>query len=508
MVQFIDTRTGKITGLSFSDVIIKGLAPSGGLFVPDTLPTMNPDTIKSLAKLPYHERAAAVYKLFELDIDDKKIDEICRASYGEQFDDERIAALETIAPRTHMLELWHGPTSAFKDMALQCMPRFFSAALAKKHAVDPNFNDMLILVATSGDTGKAALEGFADREGCAITVLYPETGVSQIQRKQMVTQQGDNVDALGIRGNFDDCQNTVKAVFNDQAFNERLARERGLQLSSANSINFGRLMPQIVYYLSACADLWDIEDLGGETLLDICVPTGNFGNILAAYYAKQMGAPIGRLLCASNENKILTDFISTGTYDISERPFIKTPSPSMDILISSNMERMLYHLADAERVSTWMNELKEHKRFTLDRDTFAKMRELFVADFATNKESLETIARVYDEYNYLCDPHTAVAWEVGERLRDATMPLLIVSTAHWAKFAPDVLRALTHVEAGAPFEGAYAGQNEFEQLKSILACAPHGSAIPRNLAHLENEPERHTDIIDAGPAALEAKLLG
>jgi len=508
VVQFIDTRTGEITGLSFSDVIIKGLAPSGGLFVPDTLPSMSPESIKALAKLPYHERAAAVYKLFELDIDDEQIDDICRASYGEQFDDERIAALETIAPRTHMLELWHGPTSAFKDMALQCMPRFFSAALAKKHAADPNFNDMLILVATSGDTGKAALEGFADRDGCAITVLYPEKGVSQIQRKQMVTQHGANVDALGVRGNFDDCQNTVKAVFNDKAFNEKLARERGLQLSSANSINFGRLMPQIVYYISACADLWDIEDLGGETELDVCVPTGNFGNILAAYYAKLMGAPIGKLLCASNENKILTDFISTGTYDISDREFIKTPSPSMDILISSNMERMLYHLADAARVSQWMNELKENKRFTLDRDTFAKMRALFVADFATNKESLETIARVYDEHDYLCDPHTAVAWEVGERLRDETMPLLVVSTAHWAKFAPDVLRGLAHVEAGVAFSGEYAQQSEFEQLQSILALAPHASAIPRNLATLEHEPERLTDIIDAGAEALEEKLLG
>lgn len=508
MVQFIDTRTGEITGLSFSDVIIKGLAPSGGLFVPDTLPHMSADEIKALATMPYHERAATIYKRFDLDIDDAAIDEICRASYGEQFDNDAIAVLETVAPRTHVLELWHGPTSAFKDMALQCMPRFFSAALAKKHAADPAYPGMMILVATSGDTGKAALEGFADRDGCAITVLYPESGVSQIQRKQMVTQQGKNVAVYGVRGNFDDCQNTVKAVFNDQAFNEQLAREKKQRLSSANSINFGRLMPQIVYYLSACADLWEQENLGEGTLLDVCVPTGNFGNILGAYYAMQMGAPLGKLLCASNENKILTDFISTGTYDISTRPFIKTPSPSMDILISSNMERMLYHLADAKRVSQWMRELKEQKRFTLDRETFAKMRELFVADFATNKESLETIAAVYEEHDYLCDPHTSVAWEVGERLRDADAPLLVVSTAHWAKFAPDVLRALAHIEAGAAFSGAYAQQSEFEQLHSILELAPHASAIPRNLAHLEGEAERFTHVIDAGAPAIEAELLG
>lgn len=507
MVQFIDTRTGHITGMTFSDVIIKGLAPSGGLFVPDKLPTMTIDEIKALADLSYHERAACVYKLLDLDIDDATLDDICRASYGEQFDDERIAVLTTVKPHTHVLELWHGPTSAFKDMALQCMPRLFSAALAKKRASNPDYNNMMILVATSGDTGKAALEGFADREGCAITVLYPESGVSQIQRKQMVTQRGENVAVFGVRGNFDDCQNTVKAVFNDSAFNERLESEKRLQLSSANSINFGRLMPQIVYYLSACAELMVAGELDGEPL-DVCVPTGNFGNILGAYYAKQMGAPIGRLLCASNENNILTDFIATGTYDISHRPFIKTPSPSMDILISSNLERMLYHLSDAEHVKAWMTDLREKRRFTLDKETFKKLRELFVADFATNDESLETVARVYREHDYLCDPHTAVAWEVGGRLREPGAPLLVVSTAHWAKFAPDVLRALVGVKAGAAFEGGYATQTEFEQLHSILALAEHASPIPHNLACLECEPERFTEVIDAGAGAIEQKLLG
>lgn len=507
MVQFIDTRSGEMTGMTFTDVIIKGLAPSGGLFVPDTLPQLTPEQIKGLRDLPYHERALFVYKQLGIDIDDASLATICKASYGEQFDDERIAVLNSIEPHTHVLELWHGPTSAFKDMALQCMPRLFSAALAKKHEANSDYPNMMILVATSGDTGKAALEGFADRDGCSITVLYPESGVSQIQRKQMVTQRGENVAVYGVRGNFDDCQNTVKSVFNDADFNERLLAERGLQLSSANSINFGRLMPQIVYYLSACAELWDAEKFDEGVLLDVCVPTGNFGNILGAYYAKQMGAPIGRLICASNENKILTDFISTGTYDISDRAFVKTPSPSMDILISSNMERMLYHLADAERVAQWMADLKEKKAFTVDRETLAKMRELFAADFATNDESLATIKHLYDERAYLCDPHTAVAWEVGERMRDTQSPLLVVSTAHWAKFAPDVLRALTGTPAGEAFTGIYAEQSEFEQLDSIRELAPEGSAVPANLASLKDATERFNEIIDAGAASCEARLM-
>ena len=507
MVQFIDTRSGKITGMTFSDVIIKGLAPSGGLFVPNELPRMTADAIKQLRTMPYHERAAAVYKLFNLDIADDELDALCRASYAKQFDDERIAVIETPAPHTHVLELWHGPTSAFKDMALQCMPRLFSAALGIKRAQDPHYPNMMILVATSGDTGKAALEGFAEREGCSITVLYPESGVSQIQRKQMVTQQGNNVQVYGVRGNFDDCQNTVKAVFNDASFNEKLKADRNVLLSSANSINFGRLMPQIVYYLSACADLWDEENLGDGAVLDVCVPTGNFGNILGAYYAKCMGAPLGRLICASNENKILTDFLSTGTYDISERPFIKTPSPSMDILISSNMERMLYHLADAQRVARWMQELKENRCFTVDKETFEKMRELFSADFATNEESLATIKEVYDEHHYVCDPHTAVAWEVGQRTRDAQNPLLIVSTAHWAKFAPDVLRAFTQTPAGSAFEAPYAAQSEFEQLESIRELAPEGSPIPRNLATLKDAEERFNEVIDAGAPSCEERLI-
>ena len=506
MVQFIDTRTGDVTGLAFSDVIIKGIAASGGLYVLATLPTVSKQEIRELIPMTYAQRAAFVYKKLELDIDDETIDAIAQASYGDQFDDKRIACVKNIDKRTHVLELWHGPTSAFKDMALQCMPRFFSAALNKKRTAGEQSDDMLILVATSGDTGKAALQGFADRKGCRIAVLYPENGVSQIQRKQMVTQKGDNVAVYGVRGNFDDCQNTVKAVFNDKAFNERLHERKSLRLSSANSINFGRLMPQIVYYFSAVADLLASGELNEGEPLDICVPTGNFGNILGAFYAKRMGAPIGRLICASNENKILTDFISTGTYDISHRSFIKTPSPSMDILISSNLERLLFHLADGERVARWMGELDENKKFTVDKETFAAIRTLLSADYVTNEESLEALSRIWKEHRYLCDPHTAVAWEVGERLRTPGAPLLIVSTAHWAKFATDVLRALSDIPAGQPLTGAYATHTEFEQLDDIVALTRNVSPVPVGLANLSHARERFSSSIDAGASSLENVL--
>lgn len=507
MVSFIDTRTGNETGLSFSEVILKGIASSGGLFVPSTLPTVTEDQLAHLSTLSYADRAAFIYQLFETDFDDATITRLMHEAYGSAFDDERIAVVREVAPQTHVLELWHGPTSAFKDMALQCMPRFFSQALSQRSKAGEQSDTMHILVATSGDTGKAALDGFASRPGCAITVLYPHGGVSAIQRKQMVTQAGDNVDVVGVRGNFDDCQRLAKQVFNDVAFNERLHSERAETLSSANSINFGRLMPQIVYYFSAYVDLLRDGALLPGDELEVCVPTGNFGNILGAYYAKRMGLPLGRLLCASNENNILTDFLSTGVYDISERAFISTPSPSMDILISSNLERLLYHLADAERVATWMEELRTQKSFTVDQETFGRLRALFSADYCTNEESLACVRTLTDEYGYLCDPHTAVAWEVAQRLRTHDAALLVVSTAHWAKFAPDVLKALT----GTPYDGTYpaqySGLEPFEQLRAITALAPHAAPIPARIAALEHEEDRFTQVIDNDLGACEERLL-
>jgi threonine synthase len=386
------------------------------------------------------------------------------------------------------------------------MPLFFSESVEMLRVRGQAENDFLILVATSGDTGKAALEGFADREHTGIVVFYPDGGVSDIQRKQMVTQRGENVGVFGVRGNFDDCQNAVKAAFADPEFNEWLRTEHALELSSANSINWGRLLPQIAYYVSAYADMVASGGVKPGQLMDICVPTGNFGNILGAYYAREMGVPIGRLICASNENRVLADFISTGVYDISERPFVTTPSPSMDILISSNLERLLYHLAGETRVREWMSSLSSTGRFQVDRDTFAAMRDLFTGDWVTNDEGLATIKRIFDETGYLMDPHTAVAWEVAERMRGED-PVLIVSTAHWAKFGTDVLKALLEIAYASPLPEKYDNMSGVELLGRVQEIAGDSCAcVPAALAGLESAEERFTSVTDAGREGVETAV--
>ncbi|HEY5468713.1 MAG TPA: threonine synthase, partial [Coriobacteriia bacterium] len=336
---------------TFTDTVLAGIAPGGGLYVPDGVPALSLEDILSLSGLPYARRAARIYKAFAVDVHPEQIDALMEAAYGTAFDDERIAPVVEVGADMHVLELWHGPTSAFKDMALQCMPLFFSEAVSMRRGAGEALDDYLILVATSGDTGKAALEGFADRPHTRIAVFYPANGVSDVQRKQMVTQHGSNVAVFGVAGNFDDCQNAVKAAFADRDFVRRLHESHGTQLSSANSINWGRLLPQIVYYASAYADMVASGGVIAGEPIDVCVPTGNFGNILAGYYAKMIGVPIDRLICASNENRVLADFLATGAYDISSRAFVTTPSPSMDILVSSNLERLLFELThDPEAV--------------------------------------------------------------------------------------------------------------------------------------------------------------
>ncbi len=504
-IMYRDTRGLDPQLYTFTAAVMKGIGSGGGLFVPTELPTLELEEILELESLPYAERAARIFDLFRTDVPSERVAEIMAAAYGANFDTPLIAPIEEVAADTHVLELWHGPTSAFKDMALQCMPRFFSEAIEMRLAAGDAVDDFLVLVATSGDTGKAALDGFADRPHTRIAVFYPAGGVSDIQRKQMVTQHGDNVVVYGVRGNFDDCQSAVKAAFSDDAFNTELHERHGSRLSSANSINWGRLMPQIVYYVSAYADMVADGGVKAGEPIDVCVPTGNFGNILGAYYAKQMGVPIGRLLCASNENNVLTDFIATGVYDISGRDFVSTPSPSMDILISSNLERLLYHLAGPDAAREWMGSLAAEGRFKVDRETYRKVRDLLSADFVSNDESLATVRRVWEEHGYLLDPHTAVAWEVAERLRGDD-PVLVVSTAHWAKFVADVYKALAGIPYADPLPAEVAALSGVEQLAAVQALAPEGACAPRALAELDEHEERFARVVDSGCVAVETAV--
>lgn len=500
-LRYLDTRGLDNSRPTFTQAVVKGIAQGGGLFVPEALPRLDPAQLADLAALPYHAQAAEVFRLFRVDIPDERLSAILPVAFGDNFDDPRVAPITEVAGR-YVLELWHGPTAAFKDMALQCMPLCFSEAIDIRRAAGERLPDYLILVATSGDTGKAALEGFADREHTGIIVFYPAEGVSDLQRRQMVTQRGDNVGVFGVRGNFDDCQTAVKGVFNDPAFNEELLREHGLELSSANSINWGRLLPQIVYYVSGYADLVSRGVLLPGDSLDVCVPTGNFGNILAAFYAKRMGVPLGRLLCASNENNVLADFIATGVYDVAERPFVTTPSPSMDILISSNLERCLFEVSrDAERVRSWMADLTATGTFQVDDEVFGTLQEHFGGDFVGNDESLATIAAVHEETGYLMDPHTAVAWKVAERLADSS-PVLVVSTAHWGKFGVDVYKALSGLpyDSSLPVEAAALGGSGL--LERVRELAP-GQTIPACLAELDRLPERFTATVDGSREGVE-----
>ncbi len=502
-----DTRALDNSRPAFSEVLVRGIAEGGGLFVPDRLPEMSLEDVLVFADWPYWRRAAALYTRFGVDVSSERVDSLMRRAYGDNFAHPRVAPVREVRPGMHVLELWHGPTSAFKDMALQCMPLFFSEAIETMQARGVLSEDFLVLVATSGDTGKAAMEGFADRAHTRIAVFYPAEGVSEIQRLQMVTQRGSNVAVFGVRGNFDDCQGAVKAAFGDVAFAESLGESRGLRLSSANSINWGRLMPQVVYYVSAYADLVSAGAMRAGEPMDVCVPTGNFGNILGAYYAKHMGVPIDRLLCASNENNVLAEFIATGTYDISERRFVTTPSPSMDILVSSNLERLLFDLAGGLKTREWMRQLSEERLFKVDMATFTALRKVLLGDHVTNEDSLSTIRRVWSENRYLLDPHTAVAWEVAERLAGPN-PLLVVSTAHWAKFAVDVYKALGDIPYADELPDSVRALSGMDVLAEVERLAPGAAPIPQALASLREAPARFSEVIDAGRDSVEEAITG
>ena len=501
--RYVDTRGATEKPVMFTEAVVDGLATGGGLYVPERVPELSVDDICKLAEMPYAKRAAWVYRAFETDLTDDQIDKICSEAYGSQFDDAAICPITSLDGDIHMLELWHGPTSAFKDMALQCLPRFFSVSAAELRERGQLDDTHMILVATSGDTGKAALEGFRDVDGVSIGVMYPDGGVSDIQFKQMATQRGGNVVVWGVRGNFDDCQTGAKNVFNDDAFAAELHERFHVALSSANSINWGRLMPQIVYYISAYAQLVADGKVARGAEIDVCVPTGNFGNILAAYYAKRMGTPIRRLLCASNENRVLTDFINTGTYDISDRTFVKTPSPSMDILVSSNLERQLFELTgrDAEAIKSWMDDLREKRGFKVDDETYGKMRALYAAGSVDNETCLETIREVFAAQGYLMDPHTAVAYKVASSLREDGVPVVVASTAHWAKFGNNVYRALHELSLADPLPDEIAALTGCA-LNKLIAEETGVKGAPAGLAELDDLPIRFTDVIDGTTEAI------
>ena len=505
--RYIDTRGVVKDPVSFTQAVVEGLAPGGGLFVPQRIPTFTVDEICELASLPYAKRAARVYGAFETDLTAEQLERITSEAYGSNFDTDAVCPVVPLSDGLHVLELWHGPTSAFKDMALQCLPRFFSVSAGELRARGQLDDTHMILVATSGDTGKAALEGFRDVEGVRIGVMYPDGGVSDIQFKQMATQRGGNVVVWGVRGNFDDCQTGAKTVFNDASFARELHERHHVALSSANSINWGRLMPQIVYYISAYAQLVADGQVDRGAQIDVCVPTGNFGNILAAYYARRMGTPIRRLLCASNENRVLTDFIETGVYDISERTFVKTPSPSMDILVSSNLERQLFELTDRDpnAIAAWMKDLREKRRFQVDAETFDKMSDLYVGSSVDNETCLATIRDVFDERGYLADPHTAVACKVAMGLREEGVPIVVASTAHWAKFGNNVYRALHGLSLADDLPADVASLTGCA-LNRLIADETGVASIPAGLAELDDLPIRFRDVIDGDADAIRAAL--
>ncbi len=481
-MKYISTR-GNSQRLESAEAIIHGLAKDGGLFVPEEMPKVSMRFIEDLQKMSYEERAKKVLGLFLTDYTEEELGGCVDRAYGDgKFDTEKRAPLHLLG-KGSALELWHGPTSAFKDMALQLLPQLMSTALKKTGEKDV----VLILVATSGDTGKAALEGFRDVDQTRIMVFYPEGGVSRIQRLQMLTQKGSNVNVTAVRGNFDDAQNGVKAIFSDRDFNGKLA-EHGVKLSSANSINWGRLAPQIVYYFSAYADLIEAGRIRPGDEIDFCVPTGNFGDILAAYYAKCMGLPVHKLICASNINNVLTDFLQTGVYD-RKREFHKTITPSMDILISSNLERLLYHVTgNAAQVKAWMQQLSEEGRYDVGAETLAELKELFWAGYTDDAGTKDSIRSVEAAGHYVMDTHTAVAWNVAEQYQKATgddHEMVVVSTASPYKFNASVLEAL-----GESTEGL----DEFGMLDALKARS--GQAIPAGLDGLRTAKELHKDVCE------------
>ena len=488
-MHYVSTRNPEIR-LSAAQAIVQGLSRDGGLFLPETLPEYTAGELETLTKSGYTARATSILSRFLPDFTREELHQyVCRAYAPEKFPPKAVAPVVPLDENASILELFHGPTCAFKDYALQLMPRLLVEA--KKNLGETGVTK--ILVATSGDTGKAALAGYAGLPGIRIAVFYPNAGTSEVQRLQMATQEGANVAVYAVRGNFDDAQTGVKKVFGDKAIAARLA-ERNIRLSSANSINWGRLVPQIVYYFAAYAQLLKAGKIAFGDKVDFCVPTGNFGDILAGYYAKQMGLPVGKLVCASNQNNVLTDFLSTGTYT-AKREFYKTTSPSMDILVSSNLERLLYHVtgSDAE-VAGLMKSLNETGSYTVRPETLKTIQESFDCGWSSEEQVAGEIRARYEKDGYLCDTHTAVAFHVAAQKKRDGVPMVVLSTASPFKFPRSVLEALGHT----------APENDFEAMRALEEAT--GRTAPVSLAVLRQKAERFSTVID--PAQIAEVALG
>ena len=474
------TRDAEKT-VTASQAILKGLADDGGLFVPVSIPKL-PVSLGELKEMTYQEIAYTVMKEFLTDFTEEELKSCIAKAYDSKFDTEEIAPLAKVED-AYYLELFHGATIAFKDMALSILPHLLTTS-AKKNQVK---NEIVILTATSGDTGKAALAGFADVEGTKIIVFYPKNGVSRVQELQMVTQKGDNTSVVAIHGNFDNAQSGVKAMFENKELEKEL-NEAGYQFSSANSINIGRLVPQVVYFVYAYAKLLQNEEIAEDEEINVVVPTGNFGNILAAYYAKNMGIPIAKLICASNENKVLYDFFQTGTYD-RNREFVLTTSPSMDILISSNLERLIYKISgeDARKDTDLMTELKTKGSYAITGEMKANLAD-FAAGYATEEQVAKTIHDIYEDTGYVMDTHTAVAATVYKAYREDSKDdrkTVIASTASPYKFAGSVMSAI---------DPKYKGQDDFKLIEELQKVS--GTEIPNAIKEIMNAEIRHNTECD------------
>ena len=482
-MYYKSTRNSSVNVTS-AQAIAQGISKDGGLFVPSEIPSISFDDIANIGKISYAERAAFIFSKYLTDFTEAEIAYCVNNAYStKNFETENIAEIAHLFDGTYMLELWHGPTCAFKDMALQILPYLLTTS-AKKIKLDKK---IVILVATSGDTGKAALEGFKDVEGTEILVFYPEDGVSAMQKKQMTTQEGSNVNVCSINGNFDDAQNGVKTIFTDSEIANTLDKN-GLMFSSANSINWGRLAPQIIYYVSSYAQLVADDEIKMGDKVNIVVPTGNFGNILAGYYAKKMGVPVNKLICASNSNNVLTEFLKTGIYN-RNRTFFTTISPSMDILISSNLERLLYHLAGDNdvQICDWFGKLASEGKYEVSDDVKEVLTDVFYAGCCDDDETKKCIKDIFDKYSYTCDTHTAVAVKVYEDYVKETgdnTKTVVASTASPYKFSNSVLDALGEFDAKA---------DEFELVEKLSDISKLD--VPESLAELKNKDIRFSSSI-------------